>query len=175
MKQTKYARGAPSSYSYEWAEKICEKIATTTKGIKSLCNENPDWPCFNTVFEWLFKHKDFGDLYAIAKKSQVEVFVDELIQIADDSNKDIILNDKGEEIFNREFAARSRIRIDTRKWIACKLNKRYADTPQKTIKEQIEELKVAVDYSKASAEDLAVLEKAHEITARLKKESESEK
>ncbi len=120
------------------------------------------------MFEWLFKyHDDFGALYANAKRAQVEVFVDEMAEIADDSKEDLLVDENGKEIFNREFAARSRLRIDTRKWIACKLNRRYADVTQKSLTEQVQEIQTKIDLSKCNSDEIETLQKAQEIMSRL--------
>ena len=47
--------------------------------------------------------------------------VDEIIEIADDSSQDNIINKQGQIICNNESINRARLRIDTRKWIASKL------------------------------------------------------
>ena len=53
---------------------------------------------------------------------------DETLEIADDSSHDTITDDEGNERFNSEFAARSRLRVDTRKWLLSKaLPKVYGD------------------------------------------------
>ena len=64
---------------------------------------------------------EFSEQYAKAKRCQVELLVDEILEIADDSSQDNSVNDQGNIAFNAERVARSRLRIDTRKWIACKL------------------------------------------------------
>ncbi len=51
---------------------------------------------------------------------QIETLVDEIIDIADDSSNDRIIDD-GRERCNGEYIARSRLRVDTRKWLASKL------------------------------------------------------
>lgn len=116
------------NYSLELADEICKKLATSNKGIKQLCAENPNWPAGETVFLWRIAHKEFGDAYTVAKQHQIEVIVDEILQIADDSSKDTIVDENGVEVCNRDWINRSRLKIDTRKWLACKLApKLYGD------------------------------------------------
>jgi hypothetical protein len=114
-------RGRPTIYSQELATEICDTIASTTKGIKRLCNDNPDWPSQDTIFSWLKTHSDFSEQYAQAKRFQVEVLVDEVIEIADDSSQDYIVDTEGKQVANNANINRARLKIDTRKWIACKL------------------------------------------------------
>lgn len=63
----------------------------------------------------------FSNQYAIAKQLQVECVVDELLDIADDSSKDQIIDAEGQLHFNSQAVQRARLRINTRKWLACKL------------------------------------------------------
>jgi len=51
-----------------------------------------------------------------------------MLHIADETEKDIIVNKDGDEIVNREHIQRSKVRIDTRKWIAAHMApKKYGD------------------------------------------------
>jgi len=68
------------------------------------------------VFDRLKKDEDFRNKHARAREAQAEAFVDELIDIADSSDK--------------ENAAAVRNRIEARKWVVGKiLPKRYGDKP----------------------------------------------
>ena len=62
----------------------------------------------------------------------MEAFEDELNEIADDGRNDWMTIKRGGEdveVPNNEVLQRSRLRVDTRKWIMSKiLPKRYADT-----------------------------------------------
>ena len=118
----------PSTYSLELVTKICDEIATSSKGLSKIC-ENPLYPSFSTLFKWL-SHKDKGEfvqLYARARENQADFLADEIIEIADDKSGDVIETDNG-PIENREFSSRSRLKIDARKWVASKLKpKKYGD------------------------------------------------
>ena len=47
---------------------------------------------------------------------------EEILEISDFTGYDTIVNEKtGQEMLNSEWVARSRLRVDSRKWIACKL------------------------------------------------------
>ena len=120
--------GRPSIYTPELVQEICDKIASSSKGIKKLCAENPHWPNKDTIFSWLKNHSDFSDQYARAKQCQIEAIVDEMLEIADDTSQDRYTNNQGDMVCNSEFIARSRLRIDTRKWLAAKLVPRVYGT-----------------------------------------------
>jgi hypothetical protein len=60
--------------------------------------------------------------------------IDELLEIADDSSNDQIIDTEGEIHFNSQAVQRARLRIDTRKWLACKLVPRvYGLKPDKVV------------------------------------------
>lgn len=84
----------------------------------------------STVFKWLRDHKEFSEQYARAKEAQAEAFADELISLADDSSNDIT----GElQMPNGVAVQRSRLMVDTRKWVMSKLlAKKYGDKLQHT-------------------------------------------
>lgn len=113
--------GRPSTYTPELAKEICDTIASSSKGLKRLCGDNPHWPNKDTIFTWLKNNHKFSDQYAQAKRYQIETFIDEILEIADNSSQDSLINEHGTIVCNSEFIARSRLRIDTRKWLASKL------------------------------------------------------
>ena len=113
--------GRPSDYTEALADLICERIATHSVGLQRLCDLYDDMPEKSTIRRWCLKYPQFRTQYAQAKALQVETLIDEIIDIADDVSQDIEISEKGKEICNSEFIARSRLRIDTRKWLASKL------------------------------------------------------
>lgn len=114
-----------TTYSDELAEEICAAIRTSSSGIRKLRKENPHWPNVQTIFEWRVRYPSFGESYARAKVDQIDVLVDEIIEISDDDSRDTIIktDNKGHEYeaCNNEWLQRSRLRVDTRKWLAAKL------------------------------------------------------
>ena len=119
--KTKKKVGRPTDYNNKLADLICERVATHEVGLKRLCAMYDDMPDKITINRWRNKYPEFAAQYAQAKISQIETLVDEIIDIADDSTQDEIINDQGMRVCNSEFIARSRLRIDTRKWLASKL------------------------------------------------------
>ena len=72
--------------------------------------------------------------YARAREAQVQAMEDELLAIADDSRRDTITRRAADgseyEVPDNEWIARSKLRVDTRKWIMAKVHpKQYGDTP----------------------------------------------
>ncbi|EHL31972.1 terminase small subunit-like protein [Legionella drancourtii] len=121
MKALKSKNGRPTTYTLALAKEICDAIASSSKGIKALCQGHPHWPNKDTIFTWLKENQDFSDQYARAKQAQIECVVDELLEIADDSSQDQVFDSEGQIHFNGQAIQRAKLRIDTRKWLACKL------------------------------------------------------
>jgi hypothetical protein len=62
-------------------------------------------------------HPEFRDHYARAREAQMDHWADEIIDIADDAGRDVSVDNEGNQRVNGEAIARSRLRVDTRKWI----------------------------------------------------------
>lgn len=114
-------KGRPSTYSAELAKEICDTISSSSKGTKTLCKENPHWPSQATLFTWLKNNEDFSEQYAHSKRAQIEFLVDEILEIADNSSNDCVINEQGTPVFSNAVVTRAKLQIDTRKWLACKL------------------------------------------------------
>ena len=133
--------GRLTDYNQEITDIICGMISTTTKGLGRLCAENPELPDEATIHRWRLKHEIFRKQYAQAKQNQAELLAQEIIEIADESAGDIKYDKDGNESLNGEYVARSRLRVDARKWVASKLlPKVYGDkkteennNPQETL------------------------------------------
>lgn len=120
--------GRPTKYTPELGKLICERIATHDIGLTKLCAIYEDMPARSNLYEWLHKYQDFQDMYAKAKVSQIQILIEEIVDISDNSSKDSTINGQGVSVCNSEFIARSRLRVDTRKWLASKLMPRlYGD------------------------------------------------
>jgi len=146
--------GRPSTYSLEIAKEICETITSTSKGIKKLCRENKHWPSHDTIYRWLNENREFSDLYARAKQNQIEIFIDEIIEISDDVTHDSSMNANGQVITNHENINRSKLRIDSRKWLASKLVPRvYGSKDPKDQKECVE-CASRIEYANFSDDEL---------------------
>lgn len=136
--KTKKKVGRPTDYSQELAGLICERVATHGIGLQRLCSMYDDMPDKITINRWRHKYPEFRTQYAQAKVQQIDTLVDEIIDIADDSTQDEIINDQGVRVCNSEFIARSKLRIDTRKWLASKLlPKQYGEAAKQETKDDM--------------------------------------
>lgn len=119
-----------TSYSIELAEQICDAVATTPMGITALCAINKDWPTARIIFRWLVKHPEFTDMYSRARKAQIEVLIDQVMQLVTDTSKDWVRK-QGEICADHDHISRVRLQIDSIKWLATKLlPKVYGDKIQ---------------------------------------------
>lgn len=120
--------GRPLEYTKEKGDLICERVATHSIGLKRLCNKYDDMPSEYTIQRWRYRIEDFRVQYAQAKMTQADLLAEECLDIADDSSQDIRVTEDGKTMIDSEFVARSRLRVDTRKWLASKLlPKQYGD------------------------------------------------
>jgi hypothetical protein len=95
-------------------------------------------PSASTVFLWLRTKPEFSQQYAKAKEESADALIEEINDIADDGSNDWMerKNAEGEIsgwVQNGEAIGRSRLRVDTRKWIASKLKpKKYGEKLEHT-------------------------------------------
>lgn len=123
--------GRPSDYTLELADRICAQLASGLS-LRSV-SKAEDMPSCVTIFAWMRKHPDFLKQYGMAKAEAADAMVEEMLDIADDGTNDWMeIHDKEGECVgykvNGEHVQRSRLRVDTRKWIASKLKpKKYGE------------------------------------------------
>lgn len=127
------AVGRPSKYTDKIADEIITRV-TNGEPTRAICKSlQID---HSTLFAWLDSKPDFSQHYARAKEIAMEALADEILEIADDSSKDFITvpgDEDGEMILkvNQENIQRSRLKVDTRKWLMAKLApKKYSDKQQ---------------------------------------------
>jgi len=132
----------PIQYDQKLADEICETIACSEKGLRVLCKENPHWPHKSMIMKWRLTNDRFGEQYARAKQLQIEALVDDILDISDDVSNDTIIREgkNGEQYENpnSEWINRSRLRIDSRKWLAAKLApKVYGERKEVSVEESL--------------------------------------
>jgi hypothetical protein len=125
---------------------VCERIAGSSLGLRAICAA-ADVPSISTFRQWLADEGGAGPLaacYAQAKEVQADSLADEIIEVADDARNDWM--ESKEEPgsgwkLNGENIQRSKLRIDTRKWLAAKLApKKYGDRQTVDINHGLQEL-----------------------------------
>ena len=122
--------GRPSDYSRKIALEICKRLGLG-EGLRQIC-ASPEMPGKTTVMRWLEAHLEFREQYARARELQAEHWAEEIIEIADDSRNDFVEKENRDgstyEALNSENINRSRLRVDTRKWLMARpAPKKYGD------------------------------------------------
>jgi hypothetical protein len=88
-------------------------------------------PNISTLFKWIREKSEFSQQYAKATEERTEAMSEDLLDIADDGSNDLMRIQKGNETYeieNKEVTNRSKLRVDTRKWLMSKMKpKKYGD------------------------------------------------
>jgi len=121
-----------TSFNQDAADKICERIALG-ESVRKI-SKDKGMPCESTIYKWLRDVDGFSQQYARAREDQAEFYLDEIIAISDDVTLDTVVDGEGNERTNNEAIQRSRLKVDTRKWVMGKLKpKKYGDKIQQEI------------------------------------------
>jgi len=123
----------PSKFTKVCAEKICARLMQG-ESLRRICMDD-GMPDRATVFRWMQQHESFRDQYAHARSVQADTLVDEILDIADDGQNDTYVDgESGAERTNYDVIARSKLRVDARKWLAGKLApKKYGEKIQQEL------------------------------------------
>lgn len=127
----KHAGGRPTDYGPDIVSTICERIADG-QSVREIARDDA-MPAMSTIFKWLSIHPEFAEQYVRAKEAQAEHFAEDILDIADNANNDWMerLSDEDKSLGwreNGEAIQRSRLRVDSRKWLLSKLMpKKYGD------------------------------------------------
>lgn len=115
--------GRPSKATPETLAALTSRIAAG-ETLAAICKDQ-DMPSPGTVWRWRQENSGFRDSYALARVAQMEVWADEIVEIADDSTLDMVekvgRNGSKYMAVDQENIARSRLRVDTRKFLMAKL------------------------------------------------------
>ena len=160
--------GRPSIYNPELAAQICEHIAQG-KSLRTIA-EMEGMPHQATIMAWLDgSHPDFSEQYARAREAQADKLAEETLLIADESSQDTYVDADGSVKTNTEAIQRSKLRVDTRKWLASKMApKKYGDKvaiggaddlgPVQTVTKEMTDAERAVRLSRAINDNPAALQ-----------------
>jgi hypothetical protein len=160
--------GRPTVYTPEIAAKICERMAQG-ESLRSICADE-NMPARSTVTLWVASNREgFSAQYEIAMQARAHYWADELLDIADDGTNDWMerTDSEGNTIgwqINGEAIQRSRLRVDSRKWLLSKMLPKFADKQaiEHTSPDGSMTPQPALDTSKLSTSALKELMAAYE-------------
>lgn len=116
-------RGRPTVYSPAYTTEILSRLAEG-ETLRQVCRDK-HLPAESTVRMWVLDDmpRGFAAQYTRARMLGYLGMADELVELSDDSSRDWIDGEDEDDPprFNGEAVARSRLRVDTRKWILAKM------------------------------------------------------
>lgn len=123
-KKPKGKVGRPSKYNEELGDIICARLANG-ESLNAIC-KGEGMPSESTIRAWsLDQGHPISAKYARAREIGYLKIADELLDIADDGSNDWMIREgKNEDpgwAANGEHIQRSRLRVDTRKWLLSKM------------------------------------------------------
>jgi len=111
-------RGRPTLYNPTLGDRICDLIATgyTLKQAANTLGLQHE----SQIILWTRVHPEFYEAYQRARETRLELMADQLESIADEGHNDYYERE-GIDGPDHEHMARSRLRVETRKWLLSKL------------------------------------------------------
>lgn len=107
--------GRPTAYTDELAAEICKRLSEG-ESLLAICRDE-HIPNRSTIHDWVLGlvdgvPDDFPDNYARAREMQADVYFDQVVTIADETDD----------------APLGRLRTDSRKWVLARMNRaKYGD------------------------------------------------
>jgi len=116
------------AYSPRLFADLCARIADGAT-LPQACRAEGVTAC-SIVFRWMGKYPKAAEMYARAREARAELHAEEIIAISDDSSNDW-MQIEGKNVIDHEHIQRSKLRVDTRRWLLSKLvPKQYGDKMQ---------------------------------------------
>jgi len=98
--------GRPTILTDRLVDELCQRLSQGVS-MRSVCRDD-DMPCMATIWRWLRENDNFAKRYTAAKQESADAMIEDILAISDQDDEE-------------ESTNRSRLRVDTRKWIAAKL------------------------------------------------------
>jgi hypothetical protein len=99
---------------------VCERMAEG-ETLSAICKE-ADTPSRATFLRWVKNDTGRTKAYQLARQAQADFYFDQIKDLAFDSSNDTVVNERGTAVCNHEWVARTRVKVDSLKWIASKLD-----------------------------------------------------
>ena len=125
MPKVPSVRKRRAGYTQAAADLVCDAIATSPCGLRRMIAGDPTLPRERTIYLWLDLNPAFREAYERARQRQADLLMGECVEIADNSEKDVLerttRDGQYELVANPTNVARSKLRIDTRLTVAARL------------------------------------------------------
>lgn len=131
------------------AREICGIISVSTDSLTEILSSDPRYPDKSTFYRWIQKKPKLRDMFAAAKKLQLSLLADEILEIANTPKPGVVIVEKNGKKERRmaDMTEHRKIQIDARKWILSKLDPmKYGDMSriQGTGADKLDELTAAM-------------------------------
>jgi hypothetical protein len=144
----------PGEFTDEIFQQVCDRMAGG-EGLRKIC-EDPQMPSRQTFLRWIEKDTGRQAQYTAAREALMDWYAEEILTIAWDSSKDTIpAEGKKPARCDNEWVNRSRLKVDTLKFLMAKLHpRRYGDKLPETVEEKtgVAELMAAINGRTRSLE-----------------------
>lgn len=106
-------------------EEICARTADCIPMRTIAAEIGVSW---HALSDYINASDERREQYARAREAQADKFAEDIIHISDDGSRDTYIDENGNTRTDQEVIARSRLRVDARKWLASKMApKKYGD------------------------------------------------
>ena len=151
-------KGRPTKYNKKLGNLICSRLMEG-ESLRSICRDD-DIPPMGTVMRWLVINSGktydlFREQYAQARLINADIVFEDLLDISDEKTNDIVIKEgkdgKAYESVDHENIQRSKLKVDTRKWVLARMNskkyseKTYTDNTNREEKDPLSEYSEGMD------------------------------
>jgi hypothetical protein len=118
--------GRPSTFTQAIADEICERLGNG-EPLAQICRDD-HMPGLTTVYDWQNGREEFSASIARAREAGFDQIAVDALKIADETMRDTVKDERGNERPNSEWITRSRLRVETRLKLLAKWDpRRYGD------------------------------------------------
>jgi hypothetical protein len=145
--------GRPSTFADEIFGQICDRLADG-QTLSQICRD-PEMPDRETVKRWTRNDDGRRRQYDMARQDGMDALADTIVDISWDTSNDTTTTERGTAVANHEWIARSRLKVDTIKFLMSKINPaRYGDKLPEAI--QARQIEAEEQQAIASAEPMRI-------------------
>lgn len=107
---------------------ICKLMVEEGMSLRSILLE-PDMPDRVTFFKWIDEDENKLNQYVRAMEGRADYYADEILELSDTQNVDAYIEpETGKTIIDGTAIQRSKLQVDTRKWLMARMApKKYGD------------------------------------------------